>query len=301
LNGARARRAGFRPCLRCKPDELGVAHSHREKVVRACRIIEASEVPPDLTNLAKSVGLSRHYFHRLFKRIVGITPKTYAAAHRAKLVRERLSEGSAVTEAIYAAGFNSSGSFYAKSTELLGMVPSSFRDGGANSTIHFAVANCSLGAILVAATRKGVCAILLGDDPEALMQDLQKRFSRAKLIGGDPEFDALVAKVVGLVENPVCSPELPLDVRGTAFQQKVWRALQSIPAGQTASYAEVAMQIGASRAVAQACKANAIAVAISCHRAVRSDGSLSGYRWGVNRKRRLLERETENRVARSRS
>lgn len=271
-------------------------------IVRACRLIERSEVAPDLSRLAKSAGFSPHYFHRLFTKFVGVTPKDYAAAHRAKLVRERLVEGTPVTDAIYASGFNSNGRFYAKSSQLLGMTPSNFRDRGANSTIHFAVAHCSLGAILVAATAKGVCAILLGDDPNALLQDLKTRFSRAQLIGGDPEFDALVARVVGLVEEPSLNLELPLDVRGTAFQQKVWRALQSIPAGWTASYADVAAQIGAPqavRAVAQACKANAIAVAIPCHRIVRSDGSLSGYRWGVDRKRRLLEREAERCAAKN--
>jgi AraC family transcriptional regulator of adaptative response/methylated-DNA-[protein]-cysteine methyltransferase len=212
--------------------------------------------------LARSAGLSQHYFHRLFKKFVGVTPKSYAAAHRARLVRERLAQGATVTDAIYAAGFNSNGRFYAKSTQLLGMTPSNFRNKGANNTIHFAVGDRSFGAILVAATGKGVCAILLGDDGEALVQDLQQRFSRAHLVCGDPKFDKLVAEVVGLVEHPSHNPQLPLDVRGTAFQQKVWRALQSIPVGQTASYSEVAAKVGA----AQACKANAIAVAIPCHR-----------------------------------
>jgi AraC family transcriptional regulator of adaptative response/methylated-DNA-[protein]-cysteine methyltransferase len=248
----------------------------RDTILRACRQIERSEVLPDLTKLAKSAGQSRHHFHRLFKEIVGVTPKDYAVAHRAKLVRERLTEGIAVTDAIYAAGYNSNGRFYANSTQLLGMTPSNFRDRGANNTIRFAVGDCSLGAILVAATAKGVCAILLGEDPGELVQDLKMRFSRAHLIGDDPEFETLAAKAVGLAEHPARNPELPLDVRGTAFQRKVWRALQSIPAGHVASDADVAAQIGvpqAVRAVAQACKANPIAIAIPCHRVVRGDGA----------------------------
>ena len=199
-----------------------------------------------------------------------------------------------MTEAIYAAGFNSGGRFYAQSDDMLGMTPTAYRAGGTNAEIHFAVGECSLGSILVARSRKGVCAILLGDNPEALVRDLQERFLRARLIGGDAQFEKLVAKVVGFVEAPAIGLELPLDVRGTAFQQRVWQALREIPVGSTASYADIAKRIGAPksvRAVAQACGANALAVAIPCHRVVRSDGGLSGYRWGVERKRNLLTKE----------
>jgi AraC family transcriptional regulator of adaptative response/methylated-DNA-[protein]-cysteine methyltransferase len=195
---------------------------------------------------------------------------------------------------MYEAGFNSSGRFYAQSSEMLGMTPGAFRAGGARSAIRFAVGECSLGSVLVAATEKGVCAILMGDDPEALVRGLQDRFPRAELTGGDREFEATVAKVLSFVEAPKLGLELPLDVRGTAFQQRVWQALRAIPAGTTASYSDIAERIGAPksvRAVAQACGANAIAVAIPCHRVVRQDGGLSGYRWGVERKRVLLDRE----------
>jgi AraC family transcriptional regulator of adaptative response/methylated-DNA-[protein]-cysteine methyltransferase len=200
-----------------------------------------------------------------------------------------------VTEAIYGAGFNSNGRFYAVASDILGMMPANYRSGGERAVIRFAVGECSLGAVLVAATERGVCAILLGDDPEALVRDLEDRFPRGKLVGGDAAFEQLVAKVVGLVEAPALGLDLPLDVRGTAFQHRVWQALRSIPAGSTATYSEVATRIGSPssvRAVAQACASNPVAVAIPCHRVVRTDGGLSGYRWGVERKRTLLERES---------
>jgi AraC family transcriptional regulator of adaptative response/methylated-DNA-[protein]-cysteine methyltransferase len=238
--------------------------------------------------------MSPYHFHRVFKAVTGLTPKAYADAHRATRVREHLGRGRPVTEAIYDAGFNSNSRFYERADRVLGMKPASFRDRGANTTIRFAVGQCSLGAILVAQSARGVCAILLGDDPDALVRDLQDRFSRARLEGGDASFEAVVARVVGMVESPRIGHDLPLDVRGTAFQQRVWQALREIPAGATATYAAVAERIGAPRsvrAVAQACAANPLAVAIPCHRVVRRDGNLSGYRWGVERKRVLLERE----------
>jgi AraC family transcriptional regulator, regulatory protein of adaptative response / methylated-DNA-[protein]-cysteine methyltransferase len=223
-----------------------------------------------------------------------VTPRAYASAHRAQRVRDELGRSRTVTEAIYGAGFNSNGRFYETSPEILGMTPTDFRAGGQRANIRFAVGQCSLGEILVAATDRGVCAILMGDDAEALVRDLQDRFPRASLIGGDSEFEQLVARVVSFVEAPAVGLDLPLDVRGTAFQQRVWQALRAVPAGQTVSYAQVAERIGAPkavRAVAQACGANSLAVAIPCHRVVRNDGAISGYRWGVERKRALLERE----------
>lgn len=293
---ADAERAGFRPCKRCKPDQPSLVERYAAKVAEACRMIEAGDEAPNLDALAQTAALSRYHFHRIFKAITGVTPKTYAAAHRGERVREQLMSSNTVTQAIYDGGFNSNGRFYAQSAQLLGMSPSAFREGGINRVIRFAVGQCSLGAILVAATDQGVCAILLGDDPDELVRDLQDRFDRAQLIGGDAEFEKLVAKVVGFIEAPALGLDLPLDVRGTAFQQRVWQALREIPAGSTISYSEMAHRIGsprAVRAVAQACAANAIAVAIPCHRVVRNDGNLSGYRWGVERKRRLLEREQE--------
>jgi AraC family transcriptional regulator of adaptative response/methylated-DNA-[protein]-cysteine methyltransferase len=291
---ADAERDGFRPCKRCKPDQPPLATRHAATVAKICRLIEAARETPSLAALAKSAGLSTHYFHRVFKAVTGLTPGAYAVAQRTKRVQDELRRSNTVTEAIYESGFNSGGRFYAKSDQMLGMTPSHFRAGGSDTRIHFAVGECSLGSILVAKSEKGVCAILLGDDPDALARDLQDRFPRAALVGGDGEFERLVAGVIGFVEAPGLGLDLPLDVRGTAFQQRVWQALREIPAGSTASYTEIATRIGApsaARAVAQACAANALAVAIPCHRVVKNDGTLSGYRWGVERKRSLLERE----------
>ena len=292
---AEAEQAGFRPCLRCKPDQPPLAERHALVVARACRLIDDSEGEPQLDSLAEACGMSAFHFHRIFKRHTGITPKAYAAARRAARVEQGLVQGGSVTDAIYAAGFNSSGRFYAGAAGRLGMTPTRFRAGGSGATIRFAIGACSLGAILVAATDKGICAILMGDDPDALARDLQDRFPRAELRGAEADFESTVAKVIGLVEAPRIGLDLPLDVRGTAFQQRVWEALRQIPAGQTVSYAELAALVGlpsGARAVAGACAANPVAVAIPCHRVVRNDGALSGYRWGVERKRSLLERES---------
>jgi AraC family transcriptional regulator, regulatory protein of adaptative response / methylated-DNA-[protein]-cysteine methyltransferase len=291
---ASAKATGFRPCKRCNPDGPSIETENAALVAKACKIIEESEEEPSLEVLADAVGRSPSYFHRTFKGATGVTPKDYAAAHRAAKVRQRLASGSSVTEAIYDAGFNSSGRFYEKSTDMLGMTPSQYRAGGVNEEIKFAVGQTYLGAILVASSKKGVAAILFGDDPDTLVRNLQDRFLRAHLVGGDRDYEAFVARVVGFVEAPRIGLNLPLDVRGTAFQQRVWQALQEIPAGATVSYAEIARRIGAPkavRAVAGACTANNLAVAIPCHRVVRTDGSLSGYAWGVERKRVLLDRE----------
>jgi AraC family transcriptional regulator of adaptative response/methylated-DNA-[protein]-cysteine methyltransferase len=291
---ADARSTGFRPCKRCQPDGLSIDAGNAALVARACRLIEQSEEEPSLNALAEAVGRSASYFHRSFKAVTGLTPKVYAAAHRASKVRKGLAGGGSVTEAIYDAGYNSSGRFYEKSTDMLGMTPTQFKAGGANEEIHFALGQTSLGAILVASSKKGVASILLGSDPDTLLRELQDRFPRAELIGADKDYEALVARVVGFIEAPQIGLSLPLDVRGTAFQRRVWLALQEIPIGQTASYAEIAQRIGspnAVRAVAGACAANNLAVAIPCHRVVRNDGALSGYAWGVERKKTLLDRE----------
>ena len=288
---ASAKATGFRPCKRCNPDGPSIETENAALVAKACRLVEESEEEPSLDELAEAVRRSPGYFHRVFKAATGLTPKDYAAAHRAKKVRDGLASGNRVTEAIYGAGFNSSGRFYEKSTGLLGMTPSQYRAGGANEEIRFAVGETALGAILVASSWKGVAAILLGDDPDELVRNLQDRFPKAHLIGADRKYEALVARVVGFVEMPEIGLDLPLDVRGTAFQQRVWQALQEIPVGETVSYAEIARRIGSPksvRAVAGACAANALAVAIPCHRVVRNDGSLAGYAWGVERKRALL-------------
>jgi AraC family transcriptional regulator, regulatory protein of adaptative response / methylated-DNA-[protein]-cysteine methyltransferase len=289
-----AERAGFRPCKRCKPNQAGLAELHAAKVAEICRFIEAEDRVPSLAELARKAKMSPHHFHRVFKAVSGVTPAAYARSARAKRVRDELGRRRSVTEAIYGAGFNANSRFYEAADEMLGMKPSDFRAGGANTAIRFAIGECSLGSILVAQSERGVCAILLGDEPDALLRELQDRFPRAELIGGDAGFERLVAKVVGFVEAPAVGLDLPLDVRGTAFQQRVWRALQAIPAGKRVTYGELAVAIGAPRAVravASACAANPIAVAIPCHRVIRKGGGLSGYRWGVERKRALLTRE----------
>lgn len=268
---------------------------HATLVAQACRRIEAAQKPLGLDELAKQAGLSPFHFHRVFKAATGLTPKAYADATRAQAVRTKLAAGSpSVTEAIFDAGFNANSRFYAQADAILGMKPGQYRAGGLEARIEFAIGESSLGAILVARSARGICAISLGDDADLLLRELQDRFPRADFIGGDAEFERLVAQVVGLVEQPGIGHDLPLDVRGTAFQQRVWQALRQIPAGETATYARIAKAIGAPRsvrAVAGACAANTLAVAIPCHRVVRSDGGLSGYRWGVERKQELLSRE----------
>ena len=294
LTRADAERAGYRPCKRCKPNEPALADQHAARITEVCRFIESAEELPNLDALAALAGMSVYHFHRTFKTITGVTPKAYANAHRAARVRTELDRSSSVTDAIYNAGYNSNARFYEQADALLGMTPTDYRRGGTNAEIRFAIGASSLGAILVARSERGVCAILLGDDPDALARELQDKFPQATLIGGDAEFERLVARVVGFVEAPQHGLDLPLDVRGTAFQQRVWEALRKIPTGATASYSEIARAIGAPksvRAVAQACAANSLAVAIPCHRVVRNDGALSGYRWGVERKRALLDRE----------
>jgi AraC family transcriptional regulator of adaptative response/methylated-DNA-[protein]-cysteine methyltransferase len=289
-----AEKAGFRPCKRCRPDESPLPEQHAAKIADVCGVIENSEQAPALEQLAKHAGLSMYHFHRLFKAVTGVTPRQYAAEHRAKRMRNELRKSGTVTEAIYEAGYNSNGRFYEISNDMLGMTPTSYRSGGLRTEIRFAVGECSLGSILVAKSERGICAIFLGDDPDALTRQLQDRFPEANLIGGDAEFEQLVAKVIGFVEAPARGLDLPLEVRGTAFQQRVWQALRKIPAGSTATYSDIANLIGSPRsvrAVAQACGANPLAVAIPCHRVIRIDGALSGYRWGVERKRTLLDRE----------
>ncbi|MBK5412522.1 bifunctional DNA-binding transcriptional regulator/O6-methylguanine-DNA methyltransferase Ada [Pseudomonas sp. TH34] len=290
-----AEAAGYRPNKRSSGDQTQVAARHAQLVAAACRHIEQAETLPALEDLATLAGLSPFHFHRVFKAVTGLTPKRYASAHRSRKVRDGLKDQHSVTDALYEAGFNSNSRFYEAADQLLGMKPGDYKAGGTNTDIRFAVGQCSLGAILVAQSNRGVCAILLGDDPDKLVRDLQDQFPRANLLGADHDFEQLIAQVVGFIEAPALGLNLPLDLRGTAFQERVWQALREIPVGCTASYAEIAQRIGAPtayRAVAQACGANSLAVAIPCHRVVRADGNLSGYRWGVERKRQLLERES---------
>jgi AraC family transcriptional regulator of adaptative response/methylated-DNA-[protein]-cysteine methyltransferase len=294
---AEAERAGFHPCKRCRPDQPPLAERQAALITRLCRQIERAEETPSLDDLARAAGMSRFHLHRLFKAATGVTPKAYAAARRGQRLREQLQRGGRITDAIYDAGYRSNGRFYAESNRLLGMKPQDFRDGGAGASIRFALGRCSLGVVLVAASERGICAIYLGDDGETLMRQLQERFPKADLAGSDAAFAALLGQVIAFIETPRRGLDLPLDIRGTAFQQRVWQALRDLPPGATVSYAELARRIGApssARAVAQACAANALAVAIPCHRVIRNDGGLAGYRWGVERKRELLQREAED-------
>lgn len=291
-----AERAGFRPCKRCRPNEPSRAEREARLVAEACRAIDDADEPPSLATVAAAAGLSPHHFHRLFRRVAGVTPKAYADARRQTRVQDSLSAGESVTAAIYGAGFNSSGRFYEASDAMLGMTPSAWRAGGQGEAIRYATGQCSLGTVLVAATARGVCAILLGNDTGALEQDLRARFPRARLISADADFADTLARVVALVDAPAdgAGLALPLDIQGTAFQRRVWEVLRAIPAGTTLSYAEVAERVGdrrAVRAVAGACAANKLAVAIPCHRVIASDGRPSGYRWGAARKQALLQRE----------
>ncbi len=294
-----AERLGFRRCRRCRPNEPTRSSRYAAAVVAACRMIDSAEKPPTLAQMAAAVGISRFHFHRVFRAVMGITPKAYASTRRANRVREALPKRSTVTEAVYGAGFNSGGRFYASASAELGMRPAAFRTGGAGERIRFAVGECSLGSILVAATERGVCAVEFGNDPNGLVHGLERRFPHAQLVGGDPAFERTIADVLSLVEQPSVGARLPLDVRGTAFQRRVWQALHRTTPGSTVSYSDVAKEIGmpnSVRAVARACASNPIAVVIPCHRVVRKDGSLSGYKWGVERKRTLLEREARRRV-----
>ena len=285
---------GFRPCKRCRPRERSDRERQKQIVVEACRAMEAAETPLTLDQLAEAAGLSRYYFHRLFRSITGVTPSAYGRACRDQRLRAALPEAQSVTEAMYDAGYNSNGRFYANADRALGMAPSKRRAKGAGEQLRFAIAESSLGAVLVAASERGVCAITLGDDAGALVDAFQSEFENAALNPGDAEFEGWVARAIAMIENPSGGCDLPLDIQGAAFQERVWAALREIPPGETATYSDIAQQIGApkaARAVANACASNRLAVAIPCHRIVRSDGSISGYRWGVERKRELLRRE----------
>ncbi len=295
VSSKEAERAGFRACKRCKPERDGQPPERVTLVTQLCRWIETSDTAPSLADLAQHSGLSASRLHRLFKATTGVTPKAYVDAQRQKRLHAELHTNTTVTRAIYASGFNSSGRFYEHTDELLGMTPAAYKRGGEGQVIRFAIGECSLGAILVAASDRGVCWVALGNDAVQLVEEVQRQFPKAEFLGNEPHFDTTVAKVVSLVEDPKTPFDLPLDIRGTAFQCRVWAALREIPVGKTLSYAELATKLGspkAVRAVAQACATNAVAVVIPCHRVVRvPDGGLAGYRWGIERKRALLQNE----------
>jgi len=286
--------AGYRPCRRCNPGRATDQDVPAQRIVEACRLIETAESMPSLAELARHAGLSSSHFHRLFAATTGLTPKAYGHAVRSGRLRQHLRQAGTVTAAMLDAGYAASSSFYAKAQEALGMAPSDYRRGAPGTRIEFAITHSSLGAVLVASTDKGVCAILLGDDAAQLALDLRQRFPASDIVDAGPSFSETLRQVVALIDQPSGANDLPLDIRGTAFQHRVWQALRAIPAGRTITYAELARSIGrptATRAVAGACAANPIAVAVPCHRVVSTRGDLSGYRWGVERKRALLERE----------
>lgn len=297
--GKEAEQAGFRPCKRCRPQAADWTQPQIHTALKACKMIDEADTPPSLKELARACGLSPFHFQRLFKKILGVTPKQYAVERRESLLRKHLKEDSTITEAMYHAGFGSSSRFYEKATATLGMKPSLYKNGAQDVRIRFAIVPCFLGLVLVAATAQGICAIDFGSTAEALKADLRRRFPKAEFQAPDPVFTAMIARILTFLEDPHrMRLDLPLDVRGTAFQRRVWLALQEIPPGDTVSYRDIASRIGkpaAARAVARACAANPMAVAIPCHRVVRGNGQLGGYRWGLERKRALLERESKGR------
>lgn len=292
---AEAERAGYRSCKRCRPDSPEAPDPRLRIALKACRSIDEAETPPALRELASAAGLSPFHFQRLFKSIVGVTPKQYAMEKRSSRLRRELRDGRAIAPALYEAGFASSSRFYENAAATLGMRPSEYRSGAPGEPIRFTVVRSYLGPVLVAATKRGICAIEFGRSDDALKGRLRARFPKAKLRGPDPGLRQAVAQVLSLLDEPrKRRPALPLDVEGTSFQRRVWRALAQIPAGSTVTYTEIAARVGrpkAARAVARACAANPVAVAIPCHRVVRADGGPGGYRWGVERKKKLLERE----------
>lgn len=286
-SGAAAAAAGYRPCLRCLPDEV-----NREEVAldKAFALLEAAEEAPSLEAVAAAVGYSPHHFHRLFKRATGVTPAAYARSLRAKRAREALAGEGRITDAIYDAGYSGPGRFYADAGKRLGMTPSAWRDGGRGATISWATAETDLGTMLVAATEKGICRLSFDEDEAAL----RRRFPKAEIRHGGPRMAALVARTVAAVNAPEKPHDLPLDVHGTAFQEAVWRALTRIPPGETRTYAQIAAEVGRPAAVRAAGTANgdnAVAVLIPCHRVIRTDGTLGGYAYGLERKAALLRKE----------
>ncbi|MBS0295293.1 MAG: bifunctional DNA-binding transcriptional regulator/O6-methylguanine-DNA methyltransferase Ada [Proteobacteria bacterium] len=293
-----ARATGLRACKRCKPDEA--ASPNAGMIAKVCRLIEDAEETPSLETLADRAGMSPFHFHRVFKAETGVTPAQYGAAVRDRKAKAALGSGASVTEAVYDAGYGSASRFYDGAESRFGMAPKAWRDQGKGEAIRVAVAPSSLGQVLVGATDKGVCAVELGDDAEVLLADFQRRFSNAVRVDSDPAFKTQVQAVIAVLDEApgAAAAALPTDVRGTAFQHRVWDALRRIPRGQTWTYAQVAEAIGAPkavRAVGAACGANPIAVLTPCHRVVGSSRGpgrkLTGYRWGVEKKRALLERE----------
>lgn len=289
-----AQDAGFRPCKRCLPDKDSAQQHRLDKIARACQLLE-QESPLTLDELAQQVAMSPYHLHRLFKATTGMTPKVWQQSWRARRLRDALAKGAPVTQAILNAGFPDSSSYYRKADQALGMTAKQFRKGGDNVSVRYTLADCALGRCLVAESERGICAILLGDDDATLVADLHALFPAAQDVPAEANFQQRVREVIVAINSRDASLSLPLDIRGTAFQQQVWQALRTIPCGETVSYQQLASAIGkpkAVRAVASACGANKLAIVIPCHRVIRGDGALSGYRWGIARKAQLLQRET---------
>jgi AraC family transcriptional regulator of adaptative response/methylated-DNA-[protein]-cysteine methyltransferase len=293
---AEAEAAGFRPCKRCRPNEGSPAERHLAAVERACDLIRTSETLPSLAELAAAARISPYHFHRVFKQVTGATPRDWGKAHRLGRFAAKLEAGEAIAEAAYGAGFGGSSRAYEAAGGGFGMTPGARRNGGKGETIRYTIVSTWLGWGLVAATDRGICMTALGDDRTALEADLRRRFPAAELAPADAALADWSGRVVRFITRPGDQLDLPLDIRGTAFQAQVWRALREIPVGATASYSELAAKLGrprAVRAVAAACAANKLALLVPCHRAVRTDGDLAGYRWGIERKRAILARERE--------
>jgi len=291
---AEAEAAGLRPCKRCRPTEASAASRHLAAIEKACALLRTSETIPSLGELADAACISRFHFHRVFKQITGVTPRDYARSHRLGRLGEKLDAGQPITASIYASGFGSSSRAYEAAPAGLGMTPGRRRRGGSGETIRFVTVATALGWALVAATERGICMTALGDDRDSLAGSLRQRFPSAEVIAEDAGLKQWADRIVRFITAPEQNLDLPLDIRGTAFQARVWRALQKIPLGKTASYTEIAAALGqpkAVRAVAQACAANKLALIVPCHRVIRSDGELGGYRWGLERKQALLARE----------
>lgn len=292
-----ARAAGFRACLRCRPDGLNPRDPQAELVQSVCRLIEhAAEERPNLEAVGEQLKLSRSHLQRLFKKLMGITPREYAEALRIDRFKGGVREGRSVADAMYEAGYGSSSRLYEKASAQLGMTPATYRKGGRGMTISYTIAESPLGLLLVAATERGVCSAQLGDSAEELAGELRAEFPRADVRDDEDGLRPQVQTLLDYLGGQRPHPDLPLDVQGTAFQKRVWEELRRIPPGRTASYGEIAGRIGrptAARAVARACATNPVALVTPCHRVVGGNGSVSGYRWGVARKQKLLERERD--------
>ncbi len=295
-----AEQAGFRACKRCRPQDVAANDPQVAMVRDACHYIDEAldadcQGPPSLAEVARQVGRSPHHFQRTFKRYMGISPRDYADAQRLDKLKQGLRDGNGVADALYGAGYGSSSRVYERAPGQLGMTPATFARGGKGAVIGYTLTDCALGRLLVAATETGVCMVSLGDDDAYLLSELENDYPAATLVRDEIVLDQWVKALIACIDGEEPHPDLPLDVRGTAFQWRVWQELMAIPGGETRTYKQIAERIGkpkAARAVGRACATNPVSLTIPCHRAIREDGSLSGYRWGLERKQALLDTES---------